>query len=113
MLSVDAVSPRWREVGWVLDYLPDLEADFLAFYGVDDMLALPGPRFLRLASRTVAYEGVMRARAQALMDAEQAEDTHIARSSGRPAAPAGGLGEVTSQSVLAAGLGDVISFGGG
>lgn len=78
MLAIDAVDARVSEVGWVLDYLPDLEADFLALYGVDDMLALDGPRFLRLAVRMPAYAGVMQARAQALLDAERAEDRYLA-----------------------------------
>ena len=63
---------RVSEVGWVVDYLSDLEADFLALYGIDDMLSLPGPQFLRLAMRTPAFPGVMQARAQALVDAEGA-----------------------------------------
>jgi hypothetical protein len=46
----------------VLDHLGDLEADFLRFYGIHDMLALDGPRFFRLAYRVFAYQGVMTAR---------------------------------------------------
>ena len=47
---------------WVLDHLPDLEADFLVFYRVEDIEALSGPRFLSLALRVFAYQGVMAAR---------------------------------------------------
>lgn len=56
-----------------MDYLDDLESDFSVLHRVDDMYAVPGPRFLRLAARTVAYQGVMQARAQGLMDAEATE----------------------------------------
>lgn len=107
MLAVADVEPRLTEIGWVLDYLPDLEADFRAFYGVGDMLALPGPEFCRLASRTVAYTGVMQARAQALQSADSA-------GAGREASPgrrASAGRDVTRASVAVAGLGDVISFG--
>lgn len=53
---------------WTLDHLDDLDADFRTFFGIsgigdgifpDDMT---GPRFLALAYRTGAYEGVMAAR---------------------------------------------------
>ena len=52
---------------WVRDYLADLEADFLAWYGVEDMLALPGPKWLRLCYRLFAYGGVMTKRAEAIV----------------------------------------------
>jgi hypothetical protein len=47
---------------WVLDHLADLEADFLVFYRVEDIEELSGPRFLSLALRVFAYQGVMAAR---------------------------------------------------
>jgi hypothetical protein len=106
MICVAPVEDRFSEVGWVLDYLPDLEADFRAWYGVTNMLALPAPEFFRLASRTVAFEGVMRVRAQSLQDAETAEDTHM-RAARRPRPTS----DVTPESVAAAGLDDLISFG--
>lgn len=43
--------------------MDDLDADFRVFYRVDDMAALPAPRFLALALRVFAYQGVMAARA--------------------------------------------------
>lgn len=52
----------------MLDHLDDLDADFRVFYRVDDMEALPGPRFLALAVRVFAYQGVMAARATAQQD---------------------------------------------
>jgi hypothetical protein len=73
MLAIDVTGARVQEIGWVEDHLADLEADFRVHYGMsgEQMLALPGPEFYRLAARTVAYRGVMQARAQALIDAEQ------------------------------------------
>jgi hypothetical protein len=58
---------------WVLDHLPDLEADFLVFYRIDisDPDVLTGPRFLSLALRVFAYQGVMAALAVAQQE-EQA-----------------------------------------
>jgi hypothetical protein len=53
---------------WVLDYIADLEADFLVFYRIEDIESLTGPRFLSLAMRVFAYQGVMAARAAAEQD---------------------------------------------
>jgi len=63
-----------RQVSYVVDHLADLESDFSAVHGVSDMYALPGPRFLRMAVRLVAYPGVMQARAQGLIDAAELAD---------------------------------------
>lgn len=46
----------------MLDYLDDLDADFRVFYRCDDIESLSGPRFLALAVRVFAYQGVMAAR---------------------------------------------------
>ena len=73
MLGLDAVEERVSEVGWVTDHLADLESDLSVLHRVDDMWSMPGAKFLRLAKRTVAYLGVMQARAQALIDADKAE----------------------------------------
>ena len=55
---------RVGEVGWVIEHLDDLEADFLRFYRVDDIYALDGARFMRLAWRVSVYGGVMHMRLQ-------------------------------------------------
>jgi hypothetical protein len=47
---------------WVLDHMDDLDADFRVFYRIDDIEDLSGPRFLALALRVFAYQGVMAAR---------------------------------------------------
>lgn len=71
------------QVGWVIDYLPDLDADFLRFYGIDiGADALDGPRFLNLAQRVSAYGGVMAARAE-----EQRETAPAVRSEAPAQAP--------------------------
>jgi hypothetical protein len=60
----------WRErseqIGWVLAYEADLDADFLAHYGIDlEEDEMCAPRYFALAQRTFAYSGVMAARAEA------------------------------------------------
>ncbi len=45
------------------DYLDDLDADFLAVYGIDLWTEdIPAQRFFALAQRTAAYQGAMQAR---------------------------------------------------
>lgn len=48
----------------MIDYLDDLESDFSRFHRIDDMYALDGPRFMRLAWRISIYGGVMAVRVQ-------------------------------------------------
>ena len=83
MLAIDGIADEVTEVGWVVDYLADLESDLSVFHRVDDMWSMPGPRFFRLAKRTVAYQGVMQARAQGLIDAEGTAPAGVVPSSGR------------------------------
>jgi hypothetical protein len=54
---------------WVLPRLDDIASDLSVFHRVDDLTALDGPTFFRLAWRLPAYQGVMRAR----LEAEQEE----------------------------------------
>jgi hypothetical protein len=60
------------QVGWVLDYLDDIVSDFSVFHRVDDITALDGPSFFRMAWRLAAYTGVMQARANAEQQDEPA-----------------------------------------
>lgn len=51
---------------WVLDHLPDLDADFRVFYGVsgigrEEFGDLTAAEFIQLAERSPAYAGVMQA----------------------------------------------------
>lgn len=56
---------RTGQLLWVLDHLDDLDADFLACYGIDlHDCDLAGPRFFALAHRVLAFGGVMSARAE-------------------------------------------------
>ncbi len=45
---------------WTLDHLDDLESDFSAIHGISDMLAMPAPKFFRMAERLPAYRGMVR-----------------------------------------------------
>jgi hypothetical protein len=54
----------------VLDHLDDLDADFRVFYRIDDIEQLSGPRFLALALRVFAYQGVMASRAAEQQDGD-------------------------------------------
>lgn len=98
MLTCAPAADRLRELAWMPDYLADLEADFRVWYGVTDMLDMPGPEFFRLAMRTVAYSGVMAARAQGLIDAQDAAQAPTSGGGGslvrEPAGPAYGAREV-------------------
>ena len=73
MLAAREASVRVGEVSWVLDYLDDLESDFSVLHRVDDIYSMPGAKFLRMACRITAYVGVMQARADALMKADETE----------------------------------------
>lgn len=56
---------RVAEIGWVLEYAADIDADFLAIYGIDlEVCDMTGPRYLALAHRLTAYQGVMAARVE-------------------------------------------------
>lgn len=93
MLMLEESEARFDEVSWVLDYLDDLESDFSVLHRVDDMYGIPGPRFLRLAVRLPAYDGLMRARAESLMAATEVEDAPpVSRS--EPAGSGGVAGNV-------------------
>lgn len=65
-------------MAWVLDHIRDLMADFRAIYHLSwrDALALPGPEFLALAYRVMAYPGVMSHR---LAEAEAKERRNAPR----------------------------------
>ena len=52
-----------HEIAWVVDYLDDLEVDFLVLYQIQDPWSLPGPQFFQLATRTFYYQGTMAYRA--------------------------------------------------
>jgi hypothetical protein len=75
-----AAGERVEQVLWVLDHEADLDADFLAIYGIDlDVYDMDGPRYLALAHRLPAYQGVMAARV------DEERDDAPASSSAAPA----------------------------
>jgi hypothetical protein len=57
------LADRVSQVMWVLDHEADIDADFLAIYGLDlEHVEITGPRYFALAHRLTAYQGVMAAR---------------------------------------------------
>lgn len=62
---------RVGQLGWMLDYLDDIASDMSVFHRIDDVTALDGPRFFRLAWRLSAYTGVMQARVVAASEADR------------------------------------------
>jgi len=56
---------------WTLDYFPDLESDFSAIHGIDDMYSLPSRKFFNFANRISAYQGVMRVLVEKEMEGTQ------------------------------------------
>ncbi|MFM9635982.1 hypothetical protein [Streptomyces turgidiscabies] len=79
----ETVADRLKEIGWVLDYLDDLDADFLAIYGIDlTHTEISSRRYFALAQRLTAYSGVMAARLEAERDDRPATST---RTSSTPA----------------------------
>lgn len=74
---------RAQQIGWVLRHLDDLESDFSVFHRIDDMRAMPGPKFLKYAWRIAAYDGMMARRIEAQQD-EPTPRPRPAESSGGP-----------------------------
>jgi hypothetical protein len=68
----DSIVERVEERLWVLDHIDDLDADFLAIYGIDlEHDQISARRYFALAYRLTAYSGVM----AALHEAEQERTT--------------------------------------
>ena len=66
----------------MLDHQEDLDADFLAIYGIDlEQVEISGPRYFALAHRLTAYSGVMAAR----VDQEQNHGSSTTRTRGEEA----------------------------
>jgi hypothetical protein len=85
----------------VLAHLRDLDADFLAVYGIDlDVEEIGGPRFFALAHRAAAYQGVMAARVEAERD-RQSGGAPDGREQGQAPPPTAGGGETREVSLTA------------
>ncbi|MEU1309510.1 hypothetical protein ABZ419_11530 [Streptomyces cinnamoneus] len=64
----------------MLDHEEDIDADFLAWYGIDlQMQEIPGPRYFALAHRLTAFSGVMAARVEAQRERQDASQPRAAQ----------------------------------
>lgn len=75
---------------WVLDHQDDIDADFLAIYGIDLLeQEISSRRYFALAYRLTAYQGVMAARAEEERDEQQPTTSSSPTRTSTTAAPAG------------------------
>jgi hypothetical protein len=99
----------------VLPHLDDIASDFSAFHHVDDITALPGPVFFRLAHRLGAYDGVMRLRSMMLAREQEPRPPQRTPAAAAPPQPRRRppAGAVTPETLASedALLGRIISFG--
>ncbi len=99
----DLSEPVWdriAEVIWVLDHQADLDADFLAVYGIDlEQVDISAPRYFALAHRATAYSGVMAARAEEEREQQQPSSSTTRTRSDAP--PQQGGGETKEVSLTA------------
>ncbi|MFF4552707.1 hypothetical protein [Streptomyces sp. NPDC001422] len=94
----DILADRLRQVLWVLDHEPDIDADFLAIYHIDlHEQEVDGPRYFALAHRLTAYQGVMAARVDEERDETPAAASTPTRT--QPAPTGRGTGETTEVSL--------------
>jgi len=105
------VVDRIEEVLWVLDHLEDLDADFLAIYGIDlEQVEISGPRYFHLAHRLTAYQGVMAARVDEEQD--RSDTTTTRTSSTQPAQQGGGETKEVSLTAFRVMFPGIVSGGG-
>lgn len=87
---------RTAQVVWVLDHLDDLDADFLAIYGIDlEDQEIGAPRYFALAHRLPAYQGVMAARIEEEREQQQPASTPTRTSSTPATAQRGDVTELS------------------
>lgn len=93
----DLSEPAWdriTEVAWVLDHQDDLDADFLAIYGIDlEQVDISSRRYFALAHRLTAYTGVMAARAEEEREQQKPTRTTPTRTSSTAPPEQQGAGE--------------------
>ncbi|WP_213451595.1 hypothetical protein [Rhizomonospora bruguierae] len=108
---------RAGQLFWVLDHDADVASDMSAIHRVADHLSMPAPRFFAFAHRLPAYRGVMRLRAEEVInEREAAQAPFAAPAAGSPAMTAtGGRVEVdaTPAALASAGLSGLFEVGGG
>jgi len=113
--AAQAVVDRVEELLWVLDHLEDLDADFLAIYGIDLLeQEISAHRYFALAQRLTAYTGVMAARVEEEREEQQSSRTPTRTSSTAPSTRQG-AGESTEVSLtqFRAQFPGLVSVGGG
>ncbi|MEH0586234.1 hypothetical protein QA942_19940 [Streptomyces sp. B21-106] len=102
---------------WVLDHLDDLDADFLAVYGIDlETSEISARRYFALAHRLTAYQGVMAARVEAEReDRPQPSASRTPTRTSSTPAPVGAGGENVELSLtqFRAQFPGLVSMGGG
>jgi hypothetical protein len=70
------LAERLAQIDWTLDHKEDIDADFLAIYGIDLLeQEVAGPRYFALAYRLTAYQGVMAARLEEQRDRQPSSNT--------------------------------------
>ena len=102
----DLSEPVWdriAEVAWVLDHLDDLDADFLAIYGIDlEQVDISAARYFALAQRLTAFTGVMAARVEAERERREPDRSTTPTRTSTPAEPTrSGSSEVHEVSLTA------------
>lgn len=85
---------RVAELLWVLDHQEDIDADFLAIYGLDlEHVEISARRYFALAYRLTAYMGVMAAVTEKERDQRQPTSTTPTRTSSTAPPSRQGAGE--------------------
>lgn len=103
---------RVAQTVWVLEYEADLDADFLAIYGLDlEVCDMSGPRYLALAHRLSAYQGVMAARVEEEHEEPEPAAAQLARPQTAPRADGNGEVSLTAFRVRFPGLVSVARTG--
>jgi hypothetical protein len=102
---------RLEEVLWVLDHEADLDADFLAIYGIDlEQADVSAPRYFALAHRLTAYQGVMAARVDDERDRPSSTTTRT--QAAPPARQGGGENREVSLTAFRVMFPGIVSGGG-
>lgn len=99
---------------WVLSHLDDIDADFLAIYGIDlEQVDVPARRYFALAYRLTAYTGVMAARVEEEREQQPASTTPTRTSStAQPVRQGGGETTEVSLTQFRAKFPGLVSVGG-
>jgi hypothetical protein len=94
----EILADRVDQTMWVLAHERDIDADFLAIYGIDlEQVEMAGPRYFALAYRLTAYQGVMAARVDEERDERPTSTTPTRTSTAPPERQ--GAGETTEVSL--------------